>query len=62
MFCKENSSWIVILLNTQCHSLFCKVNGKGGLTFSKRYDSTFLTKGFCNWKKGAISVATVTIL
>ena len=31
--------------------LCCKVKGKKGLISSKRYDSTFLTKGFCNWRE-----------
>ena len=38
------------------NAVFCfycrKVTSQGGITFSKRGDSTFITTGFSNWKKG----------
>jgi hypothetical protein len=36
--------------------VFCfyrkKVNSVGGLTFNKKHDDAFITRGFSNWKKG----------
>ena len=35
------------------YCFYCqKINSLGGLTFNKPSDSSFITKGFCNWKKG----------